>query len=155
MEILEHPSIDRNEVFELKASPNWMAPIILFLEQGILPDDPKDARRVKFKALKFCISKGVLYRKAFLAPLLKNISLSEAGYCLKEVHAGICGDHLGGKALTHKILRQGYFWPMIYEDAKLYVQKCHQCQIYVNLPRQLAEPLSSILSLIPLYGKLT
>lgn len=68
MEILQNLSIHRNEVFELEAGPNWMMPIILFIEQVILPDDPKDARRVKFKSLKFCMSNGTLYRRAFLAP---------------------------------------------------------------------------------------
>lgn len=125
-----------------------MTPILLFLEHGILPEDPKDAQQVKYKVSKFYMSKRILYRKAFLAPLLRCVILAEANYCLEKVHTGICRDHLGGKALTHKILRQGYFWPIIHKDAKSYVQKCHQCQIYANVPKQPTEPLFSILSLI-------
>lgn len=68
MEILQNLSIHRNEVFELEAGPNWMTPIILFIEQVILPNDPKHARRVKFKSSKFCMSNGTLYQRVFLAP---------------------------------------------------------------------------------------
>ncbi|RVW68047.1 hypothetical protein CK203_065044 [Vitis vinifera] len=29
---------------------------------------------------------------------------------MREVHAGVCGPHMGGYMLAHKIMRTGYFW---------------------------------------------
>ncbi|RDY03311.1 hypothetical protein CR513_13116, partial [Mucuna pruriens] len=33
----------------------------------------------------------------------------EAKYAIKEVHEGVCGMHIGGRALTSKITRVGYY----------------------------------------------
>lgn len=81
------------------------------------------------------MSKGILYKIGFLAPFLKCIDIVETNYYLEEVHLVICGEQLEGKALAHKILRQGYFWPIVHEDAKNYMQKCHQYQIHLNVLR--------------------
>ncbi|KAA3452499.1 rve domain-containing protein/RVT_3 domain-containing protein [Gossypium australe] len=54
--------------------------------------------------------------KRFSHPLLRCLSLSEAEYIMREIHEGICVDHLGGRLLVQKILRQGYCLPTIYED---------------------------------------
>ncbi|PKA65718.1 putative mitochondrial protein [Apostasia shenzhenica] len=40
--------------------------------------------------------------------------------------------------------RQGYYWPNLQRDAKEFSQKCPQCQIYSNIPRQPAAPLYPI-----------
>ncbi|KAA3477849.1 rve domain-containing protein/RVT_3 domain-containing protein [Gossypium australe] len=36
---------------------------------------------------------------------------------MREIHEGICGDHLGGRLLAQKIFRHGYYWPTVQEDA--------------------------------------
>ncbi|KAL0382017.1 UNVERIFIED_CONTAM: hypothetical protein Scaly_0489000 [Sesamum calycinum] len=41
----------------------------------------------------------------------------KAEYVLKEIHEGSCGNHSGGRSLAGKILRQGYFWPFVQNDA--------------------------------------
>lgn len=139
LEYLDMLNIAKPDVMEITIEHSWLTPIVDFLERGILPEDPKESRRIKFKSSKFCMSKGILYKRAFLAPMFKYIDKTEANYYLEEVHSGICGEHMGGKALAHKIFRQGYFWLTIYGDAKNYVQKCHQCQIHANVPRKPAE----------------
>ncbi|KAA3486991.1 rve domain-containing protein/RVT_3 domain-containing protein [Gossypium australe] len=52
---------------------------------------------------------GILYRKGFSHLLLWCLLTSEAEYSMKEIHERICGDHLGGRLLAQKILRQGYY----------------------------------------------
>lgn len=51
---------------------------------------------------------------------------------LREIHDDICGNHLGGRALTKKALRVGFYWPTMEEDAKNLVQKCGKCQMHAD-----------------------
>ncbi|KAK2997699.1 hypothetical protein RJ639_026010, partial [Escallonia herrerae] len=74
---------------------------------------------------------------------------SEADYALREVHEGICGQHLGGRALVHKVLRHGYYWPTMHRDALDYTKKCDACQRFSSIPRQSPSPLTSLSSSIP------
>ncbi|KAK3016946.1 hypothetical protein RJ639_007322 [Escallonia herrerae] len=74
---------------------------------------------------------------------------SWSDYALREVHEGICGQHLGGRALAHKVLRQGYYWPTMHRDALDYTKKCDACQRFSSIPRQSPSPLSSLSSPIP------
>ncbi|RVX13396.1 Gag-Pol polyprotein [Vitis vinifera] len=43
---------------------------------------------------------------------------------MREVHAGVCGPHMGGHMLTHKIMRAGYFWLTMEIDCCQFVQRC-------------------------------
>ncbi|KAK3035374.1 hypothetical protein RJ639_033658 [Escallonia herrerae] len=60
---------------------------------------------------------GILYKKSFSLPYLRCLRPSESLYALQEVHEGICCQHLGGRTLAQKILRQGYYWPTMQKDA--------------------------------------
>ena len=42
---------------------------------------------------------------------------TDSDYIIREMHEGIYRDHDRGRASAHKIIRQGYFWPTMYEDA--------------------------------------
>ncbi|XP_074346828.1 uncharacterized protein LOC141685632 [Apium graveolens] len=92
---------------------------------------------------------GSAIQKNLFRTYLKCVDPEEANYCLREVHEGICGDHLAAKALAYKIIRQGYYWPTIHSDSVAYVQKCPQCQKFSNVPRQSPSLPVSVLSLIP------
>ena len=65
---------------------------------------------------------------------------------LREVHEGICGNHIGARALAGKVLRQGYYWPTILKDATDLVKKCRICQENAKISRLPSEPLTSIIS---------
>ncbi|XP_074378275.1 uncharacterized protein LOC141719796 [Apium graveolens] len=134
---------------EINNNPNWMTPFINYLEKGELPEDKGKAQRLKAKVAKFFIEKGILYRRTFSSPIPKYIGPGEAEYCLTEVHEGICGDHMSAKALAHKIIRQGYYWPTIHQDALEFVKKCKECQFFSNVPQISPVLPSSVLSPIP------
>ncbi|KAK3039752.1 hypothetical protein RJ639_027409 [Escallonia herrerae] len=70
-------------------------------------------------------------------------------YALREVHEGICGQHLGGRALAHKVLRQGYYWPTMQQDAMSYTRKYDACQRFSSIPKQALSLLSTLSSPIP------
>ena len=54
-------------------------------------------------------------------PYLKCVKEDEAKYILEEVHEGIYGDHTGPRSLVSKIIRMGYFWPIMQKDAREFV----------------------------------
>jgi hypothetical protein len=59
--------------------------------------------------------------------LLKCLSRAE-GIELKEIHADLCGSHIGSRPLLGKVFRQGFYWPKAASDAAELVQKCEGCQ---------------------------
>jgi hypothetical protein len=47
---------------------------------------------------------------------------------MKDIHAGLCGAHIGFRPLLGKVLRQGFYWPKAASDVADLVQKCENCQ---------------------------
>lgn len=81
--------------------------------------------------------------------MLRYLTETEAVEVLREVHEGVCGDHIGAKSLAYKLIRQGYYWPKLFKDAKEYVKKCVKCQVHASVPRQALEGLTSMLDPVP------
>ena len=66
------PSIHEEVVMTLNApNPTWMSPVWAYIKEGILSNDPKEARRVRYKSARYVIYGGVLYKRGFNTPLLK------------------------------------------------------------------------------------
>ncbi|XP_012839272.1 PREDICTED: uncharacterized protein LOC105959678 [Erythranthe guttata] len=103
--------------------PCWFTPILKYLKKGELPMDPTEARKLKTRAVRFVIVGEELYKRGFSFPYLKCLDPTTADYVLREVHEGICGNHLSGRTLALKLLRQGYYWPTMHEDAKKLVEE--------------------------------
>ncbi|GMH25591.1 hypothetical protein Nepgr_027434 [Nepenthes gracilis] len=137
-ETLERPTVDEPETMVMPVSDDdtWMTAYLRYLADGILPEDPVEAKKVKKTAGWYAIVDGRLYRRGFSTPYLRCLTPVEAEYALQEVHLGICGSHIGGKNLAFKIMRQGYYWPTMKYDAVDFVRKCENCQVHGNLNRQ-------------------
>ena len=123
-----------------------MTPILSFFQDGCLPQDVKEARKVRKKAARFTILNDTLYKRGFSMPYLKCVDKEEAKYILEEIYEGICGDHVGSRSLVGKVIRTGYFWPTLQEDAEEFIKKCDKCQRFGNVQRLLAERLTRIAS---------
>ncbi|XP_015973656.1 uncharacterized protein LOC107496840 [Arachis duranensis] len=54
-----------------RLGPSWIDPITNFLENGKLPDDEKDAAKLRREAAKYAIIQGQLFKKGLNQPLLK------------------------------------------------------------------------------------
>lgn len=52
-----------------------------------------------------------LYKISFEVILLRCPLLDEDDKEVKQVHDSQSGGHLNGKAIYHKLLRLGYYWP--------------------------------------------
>ena len=87
-----------------------MTLIISFLQDGHLPQDAEEARKVRKRATRFTILNDTLYKRGFSIPYLKYIDEEEAKYILKEIHEGVCRDHASPRSLVSKVFRTGYFW---------------------------------------------
>ena len=144
IEYLAEPSIDLCDVVvaPVEFEPSWMDPIWDYIIDGSLPDDPKEAAKIRTRSARFTNHKGSLYKRGFFTPILKCIVGKDTEYVLREVHEGICGNHIGARALAGKVLRQGYYWPTILKDATDLVKKCRICQEHAKISRLPSEPLT-------------
>ncbi|XP_065017743.1 uncharacterized protein LOC135644202 [Musa acuminata AAA Group] len=126
------------------APTTWAQEMLRFKRDRTLPPDEATARRLGRTHVWYFEMGGRLYKRSFTYPLLRCLEPNEARTVLVEVHEGVCGEHIGGQTLAHKILHQGYYWPTICQDAKVYVQRCGSCQEHARAPRQPAVPLTPI-----------
>ncbi|XP_042443841.1 uncharacterized protein LOC122028934 [Zingiber officinale] len=92
--------------------------MIIYLQQGVLPIDPEEARLIRKRAHVYTLIEDQLYKRAFSRSLLKCLGTEEAKYALQEVYQGCCGNHVGGRMLARKVLLVGYFWPTLQKDAQ-------------------------------------
>ena len=80
-ETLKTPSIaDPISVLVVEENPNWMTSIVRYLLNGVLPNDPTEAKRLAKEASYYTIVRG---------------------------HEGLCGHHPREKVLALKVLRAG------------------------------------------------
>ena len=151
--LVEHfsePSIDPNnkEVSPVISEPSWIEPIWDYLIEGLLPNDRKEASKLRSKSARFTIHRGALYKRGFFTPILKCIAGGDADYVLREVYEGVCGNHTGARALVGKVLRQGYYWPTMLRDATELVRKCKVCQEHVIISHLQLITISSVIPYI-------
>ena len=141
------PSVNVNsdEVLPVITVPSWMDPIWDYLLNGTLLSDPNEASKRRARSTKFFLLRGTLYKRAFSAPLLKCVGKEDADYVLREVHEGICGNHIRAQTLVEKVLRQGYYWPTMLKDAIELVRRCKICQEHAKISHLPSEPLTSII----------
>ena len=121
-----------------------MNPIIDYLDQGTLPSDPTEARKIKTRSTRFVWNNGVLYKRDFRGILQRCLNTAEAEMVMREIHEGSCGNHSGARSLAQKVLRSGYFWPTIVPDTIKLTRNCDECQRFsnlVNTPSSNATPI--------------
>ena len=134
-------------VSHVRVGPSWMDPIIQFLSKDVLPEDKSEAEKIHRKAPWFQLSKDQkLYKQSFLGPYLLCVRPEALELLLEELHEGICGSHIGGRSLAHRVITQGYRWPNMQKEALKYTKKCDQCQRFApntHQPGGFLNPLSS------------
>ena len=115
MEVQKHHSIEEVPTFTIQSGSSWRTPIKSFLQDGHLPKDADEARKIRKRAARFTILNDVLYKRGFSMLYLKCVDDDEAKYILEEIYEGIYGDHAGPRSFVSKVIRTGYFWPTIRE----------------------------------------
>ena len=136
IEVLELLSIDKlKQVRSITAQPSWMDPIISFLRDGTFSEDKFEAHCLRYRSARYFLDKGKLYKKSFSTLSLLCLDENWEKYTLEEVHASVCGNYSSGRALAHRILRHGYYWPTIQTDSLDFVHKYDKCQCFSTIPR--------------------
>jgi ribonuclease HI len=148
--VLAEPSIaPKSDVMELDtapAEPEWATDVIQYLKNGLLHEDKVVARKVKLQAARYSLLGGILYKIGYSEPLLKCLSKDEAEYVMREIHEGVCGNHLGARMLAHKATRAGYYWPSMSKDTAQVVKHCDKCQRFSRVVNSHPEKFTAITS---------
>jgi len=106
-----------------------MDPIIYFLAKDRVPDDEMEANKVRRVAARYWLSTDrKLYRRSFEGPYLLCLHLEKVNELLVELHDKVCGSHVEGRSLAHRVMTQGFWWPQMQKDVAEYVRKCERCQ---------------------------
>ncbi|XP_075663217.1 uncharacterized protein LOC142632757 [Castanea sativa] len=105
IEDLHKPTKEKKEkvqVHQVMVGPSWMDPLILFLNEGTLPDEKGEADKVQRKAPPFWLSEEQkLYRRSFSRPYLLCVHPEAVEPLLEELHEGICGSHINAEPLSN------------------------------------------------------
>ena len=98
------PSIDIPEVLQVQNEGSWMAPIVSYLKDGILPEGKDEARRLRVWSARYVILNDALYKRGFSQPYLRCLSSDETNYVLREIHEGAYGNYSGARSRPCRIL---------------------------------------------------
>ncbi|GJZ16576.1 reverse transcriptase domain-containing protein [Tanacetum coccineum] len=96
----------------------WMTPIIEYLKEGTLPNDKKEASKLRIKAKQYELWEVVLNKRSFLKPWLRCVRPLQADYVIREIHEGSCSMHAGPRSVVANAMRLGYYWPTMHRDAQ-------------------------------------
>ncbi|XP_057969336.1 uncharacterized protein LOC131158486 [Malania oleifera] len=140
LERIGKPSYEEDIINSLESKiskEDWRAPLFLYLHDRSLLEDNKESLKVIRKAARYTMIGRELYRRSLTLPYL---------HCLREIYEGVCGNHLANRALAHKAMRQGFYWPTMKKDALKLVKQCDKCQrcaVVPHVPSNLLSPLTS------------
>ena len=100
----------------------WYHVIYQFLSCDAYPESTlaKDKRALRHLASRFFVYGDALYKRLPNGMLL-CLDHASADRVMREVHARVCGPHMGGYMLTCKIMRTGYCWFTIEIDCCQFV----------------------------------
>jgi hypothetical protein len=107
------------------------------------PDSNIELTRIQQRAKAYQIVRDELCKALVIGPLFRCLSRDEGKELLTQTHSGVCGGHIGARALTAKVFRQGFYWPSIIDDASKLIIACQECQINfpnTQAPSQLITP---------------
>nr|XP_017245120.1 PREDICTED: uncharacterized protein LOC108216789 [Daucus carota subsp. sativus] len=119
----------------------WIQVYKDYLQLGNQPTDRNEARTLRMKVSRFIMIDEVLFKKSASGLLQRCLTSKEAEVVLQDLHEGECGNHTGGRNLSLKVLRTGYYWPTVKQDAVDFVSKCDACQRHAPVLHQPSEHL--------------
>ncbi|XP_070050896.1 uncharacterized protein [Nicotiana tomentosiformis] len=134
---------DKNEVSFNNLTWDWRNELVKY---GTVTEGKKESQSLRRKAARYYLIRGNLYRKIFGRPLARCLGPAQTEYMMKEVHEGHCGNYAEGRSLVKTLIRAGYYWPKMEEDAESFIEKCDRCQRYGNNMHRPAELLHTVIS---------
>jgi hypothetical protein len=107
-ETIKAPSVELMERAVLTISPvyseDWRTETISFLQGNYLSSDEAYNKSMETRIRPYVMIEGELYKHGVCSLLLKCLLRTE-GYnkSMKEIHAGLCGSHIGSRPLLGKV----------------------------------------------------
>ncbi|XP_071694598.1 uncharacterized protein [Rutidosis leptorrhynchoides] len=146
VEVLERKSTEEDTLMSTITEEEdcWMTPFIQYLNEGTLPDDKLEARRIRMRAPIYHFQDGILYRKLFTEPYLRCVGPTQAKEIIQEMHEGACSTHSGCRTIVSRNKRMGYLWPHMYRDTYDLILNCEACQIHAPVNRSPRRNMISI-----------
>ena len=142
------PSKDRDGSLQTRqrADPDGLSPIFAYLEDAILPEDPKKARELVLDRNHYEVLDGVLYHLEPDKTLQVIPPEVDRRKIFDEAHSGLFSGHLR-EAKVHGQLARHYWWPRMRADISKWCRVCVTCA-----SRQVGQATKPPLSPIPVSG---
>lgn len=96
---------------------------------------------MRLKATKYVIFDDLLYKKGLDGTFLHCVDRSLQESLLKTFHDEACGGHFSCTVTAYKILRNYYYWAVMFKDAYAWVAKCEKCKLFIGKSQLEALPL--------------
>jgi hypothetical protein len=106
-------------------------------------------RSLNLKTIRYCLIDQVLYWRDPLGVLLRCLSPQEAQKVMFEFHHGLCGGHHFWKTIAQKILRVGFYWPILFTDVCREVRACIKCKRFSGKKQLNSLPLKPVVASSP------
>ena len=82
----------------------------------------KERQNLRLKAAKYVILNVVLYKRGIDGTFLRCVDAEQQEKLLKAYHSEACGGHFSSIVITFKILKNYFYWPGMFKDARKYVK---------------------------------
>ncbi|RDX68267.1 hypothetical protein CR513_52758, partial [Mucuna pruriens] len=109
VEAVHKPTIEKQEVCCVGEKTVWISLFLEYLGEDQLLSDATKAKKLVREASKYTLIGQQLYRRGFSFLLLRCVDEDGSEYIISEVHEGVCGTHIGGRALASKIAKADYY----------------------------------------------
>ena len=134
-------SLDNTLDNNTRQTTSWTYAIKDYLMNNVQPVNNNEARIFRMKTSRYVLINDVLFKKSGTCLLQRCLEMEEAQQVLQDIHEGDCGNHFGGRNLSFKVLRMGYYWPTLRHGTLNYVKKCDACQRHAPIIHQPSEYL--------------
>ena len=111
---------------------DWYSFIMYLLVLGSCPLKLKKSCRIslKLKAIIYHTIYRDIHWRDHEVLSLRCMLEEEVETVMKEMHQGICGRHFVAREISHKLLRLGYFWPILFFNMHKLVRTYVPCQTF-------------------------
>ena len=138
VEELHYPIFDSQEshvICTLGCDSSHYGLIYSYLHDGIKPKtfNQSKHRKLIWNVSHHSLISSDLYRRGLDGTLLRCLENEESDQALVDIHEGIYGGQSNGLAMAQRLLRVGYYWPMMHIDVEDFAKSCEKCQKHDNL----------------------
>jgi hypothetical protein len=104
----------------------WYANIVKIMVLGYVPLG-ENKRKLQAESKRHLWDDLYLYRVCSDGLLRRCVPTAEGLQIIEKCHAAPYGRHYGVFCTEAKIWQCGFFWPMMYDDTKEFIQRCRKC----------------------------